>query len=77
MTCEFELIWIHSNQLADTVQEEDEEWTIVFAVVYVEPMLHLALGGFHIGCNWMAVNWFTIWAMQYQRMFASEIMLEE
>ena len=48
MTRKFKFIGVHTNQLTDTIEEEDEEWTVVFAVVDIAPVLHLPLGGLEV-----------------------------
>tara|TARA_B110000285_G_C15117417_1_gene614970 strand:+ start:675 stop:824 length:150 start_codon:yes stop_codon:yes gene_type:complete len=48
MGCEFKLMCIHSYELTNTIQEENEKWRIVFAIIDVLPSLHLDSGGFDI-----------------------------
>jgi len=48
MCCEFKLMCIHSYELTNTIQEENEKRRVILAVVDVLPSLHLDSRGFDI-----------------------------
>ena len=76
MTREFELVSIHSDQLVHTVQEEDEEGSIIFAVVHIHPMLHLPLRWFYVLYIHMLLQLVSVTTMQDQCLFPIKIMLK-
>jgi len=67
MCSKLKMVYIHRKQLINTIQEEDEVWSIVFAIIHVWPLLHCQPISSKIRCyiwKYLSINHFSVFTLQ-------------